>query len=136
MPRIWLGAFLVFAASCNGAENRSPVNPGGKTEIFVGSYLLQTVDGATLPSTFPPAGPPVEITRGTLTIRPDGSFILIDYLRNLPAPGGVGSEESGGTYQTTDTDISLIFQNKVVTGSLAGDNLTLHRGAPSFLYRR
>ncbi len=79
----------------------------------------------------------LRLARGTLVIKPDGHFVLTDVLRNVPnAAGGVQSDESGGTYQITDLDISLIFENRVVTGGLNGDNLTLRRGAQTFLYKR
>lgn len=103
--------------------------------LFVGSYVLQAIDGSALPLVFPPSGSPVEITRGTLVIRPDGTFVFSDYLRNVPN-AGVTSEETGGTYQITDSDITLVLTNRVFTGRLSGDNLSILRGAPTFLYRR
>ena len=130
-------AVLLLALTACGGE-KIAILPGTEREnLFVGTFQLQAIDGGGLPATFPPVGAPVEITRGTLVIRPDGRFVLTDVLRNVPsASGGVRSDESGGTYQITDLDISLIFENRVVTGGLNGDVLTLHRGAPTFVYRR
>ena len=118
-------------------NDAGPIVPErGPVNIFTGTYTLQTIDGGSLPTTYPPSGAPVEITSGYITIRPDGTFVIIDRLRNAPVPGGVTAEESGGTYQFNDTDIAFLFPNRVVTGGLAGDNLTLYRGAMSFVYRR
>ncbi|MEO8578304.1 MAG: hypothetical protein ABI556_16460 [Gemmatimonadales bacterium] len=118
-----------------GPEAGPIVPERGPVNIFTGTFTLVTLDGVALPSTFPPAGAPVEITSGSITLKPDLTFVLIDRLRNVPGPG-VSAEESGGTYQFSDTDIALIFQNRVITGGINGDNLTVHRGAASFVYRR
>lgn len=125
---------IVFTAACAGTDG--PVaQERGVLNLFVGTYVLQAIDGSALPRVFPPAGAPVEITRGTLTIRPDGTFVISDFLRNVPN-AGMTSEETAGTYQITDTDITLVLSNRVFTGRLSGDNLSVLRGAPTFLYRR
>lgn len=131
------GHVIVVLALSACANDSGPIVPErGPVNIFTGTYTLQAIDGSSLPTTYPPSGAPVEITSGSITIRPDGTFVMIDRLRNAPVAGGVTAEESGGTYQFNDTDIAFLFPNRVVTGGLIGDNLTMHRGAPSFLYRR
>jgi len=134
MRRIGQPIAALLLISC-GHEAGPIVPERGPVNIFAGTFTLQTIGGAPLPVIFPPSGSPVEITSGTITIKPDGTFVIIDRLRNVPAVGVI-SEESGGTYQFNDTDIAFLFPNRVVTGGLIGDNLTLHRGAASFLYRR
>ena len=134
MRRIGQPIAALLLISC-GHEAWPIVPERGPVNIFAGTFTLQAIAGGPLPATFPPFGPPVEITSGTITIKPDGTFVVIDRLRNVPVVGAI-SEESGGTYQFNDTDIAFLFPNRVVTGALAGDNLTVHRGATSFVYRR
>ena len=118
------------------AHDGGPIVPErGPVNIFAGTFALVTLDGSPLPATFPPAGSPVEITSGSITLKPDLTFVVVDRLRNVPG-SGVSAEESGGTYQFNDTDVALLFPNRVITGSINGDNLTVNRGASSFLYRR
>lgn len=118
-----------------GSEAGPIVPERGPINIFTGTFALIMLDGGGLPATFPPAGAPIEITSGSITLKPDLTFVVIDRLRNVPG-SGVSAEESGGTYQFNDTDIAFLFPNRVITGSINGDNLTVHRGAASFVYRR
>ena len=134
MRRVGQLILLLMMMACSG--DAGPIVPErGPVNIFAGTFALVTLDGGPLPATFPPAGSPVEITSGSITLKPDLTFVVVDRLRNVPG-SGVTAEESGGTYQFNDTDLALLFPNRVITGSINGDNLTVNRGASSFVYRR
>src|SRR5687767_15925872 len=93
MRRIGQPIAALLLISC-GHEAGPIVPERGPVNIFAGTFTLQTIGGAPLPVIFPPSGSPVEITSGTITIKPDGTFVIIDRLRNVPAVGVISEERS------------------------------------------
>ena len=49
-----------------GSDGGPIVPERGPVNIFTGTFTLVTLDGGSLPATFPPVGAPVEITSGSI----------------------------------------------------------------------
>jgi hypothetical protein len=133
---VWAVLALLMVGCDDGSSSTTGPLYRGAT-AFPGTYVLKSVNGSSLPASFSSSQGLVELRAGALVIEADGQFVLSDSLRYLPpATPTRFSESHSGLYVTSDTDITLVYGNVVITGGLAGNTLTLLRGGPAYVYQR
>ena len=125
--RVFLIFVLLGVTACG--------DDGTGTESVVGSYVLQTVDGGSLPWVAPGS---TEITAGLVILNADMSCS-----RRLTSPttdGGSVTPTEVCTYSMKFEAIFLIFppNGTITSGSIVGSTLTLTTPASGFvfIYRR
>ncbi len=129
------GAILLAAPQPSRAQETQPT--------IAGMYQLVTVDGHAIP--FRPvhpgapanAGPGPEVLASTMTVRPDGSFIMamayrmagpdkVELFRAMPFSGSWKAEGSGWTAQWDGAGLTPL--------TMAGDTLVMNNEGMLFAY--
>ena len=116
------GAFVAVAIGLCAACNSASAPP----QTAVGDYVLQTIDGHTLPTT----GGSILVVSSSISLRSDGqfSFARVDSFPSTSA-GTKDTVTLNGTWSLSGTDIHIAFgQQKLFEqwfGTLAGAQLTV-----------
>jgi hypothetical protein len=127
---------LALATACGGDKVNGP-----GAESISGSYALQTLNGAVLPTVVAQApDDKLEVTAGTLDLHTDGSYLLVFNLRETQGTT-VTEDESieSGTYTRSSTVVS--FHPSDPSGSwtaayTAGGTLTVTEDGVVFVFHR
>ncbi len=126
---------LLVAASCGGGDSTAP-----GTASIVGSYALQTVNGASLPFVvLQIGGDKIEVIDETVTLSAGDAFTQQGSLRITQ--GGLVSIDNyaeAGVYARDGTALNFVFSSDGTTGTgtISGNTLIVAVSGLSLVYRK
>ena len=127
-------ALLLPLAACGDDDGTGP-----STNI-VGTFNLQTVNGAPLPVTLSQAGTDrLDLTAGQITFREDRTFTAEITFREIS--GGLTTNETDGqigTYTVSGNTVQLTstLDGTVATATISGNTLTSNQQGFTLVYRK
>ncbi|HVF38464.1 MAG TPA: hypothetical protein VM939_01100 [Gemmatimonadaceae bacterium] len=133
-------SMLTVLSACSGGDGNT-----GPEETAVGTYLLTSVNGSTLPVTiFQTNEGRIEVTSGEMVLRSDGTYRERVGIRILLNGGPTEIDEAveNGTYSVVGTQITFNVPATVddpafsYTGAVSGDVLTYTNEGISLRYQR
>ncbi len=138
LPLIILASAVLAATGCSSDSNAPNTS-------HVGSYALESVDGARLPATvYEDSTFKVTLTQGALALNANNSFVNSVRL-DLIVNGQAGPPENiscGGSYRLSGSTVTLTAtatadcDAATVTGTLSGNVLTISDQGTVAVYRR
>ena len=138
LPLIILASAALAATGCSNDSNAPNTS-------HVGSYGLESVDGARLPVTvYEDSTFKVTLTQGALALNANNSFVESVKL-DLMVNGRAGPPENlscGGSYQRSGSTVTLTVTGTAdcdaatVTGTLSGNVLTVSDQGSVLVFRR
>jgi hypothetical protein len=132
-----LATFALLVVVACGADSTSPA------DSFRGDYVLQTINGQSLPYTWTfTGGNYYRLNSYRLTIIPGGSWIsALDYA--YTDQGAVVNRPNGGetgtfTYTPSSGFVSLISQDQTTffTGTVSGAQMTITENGDVWVFKR
>lgn len=103
---------------------------------IVGTYILKTYNGATLPTRLLP-NPDVELLSGSVVLRSDSTYTLNDGRRYMDETGGwvTENDSESGTWRRTNSTITLSNVDGL-TGEVFTDIMTISGSTLTYVYTR
>lgn len=132
MRKLLAGLVLAFVAACGGDGGSGP-----NTE-HVGTYTLQTINGAALPFLLQSGTTRIEVTGGRVSLNADGTFSDITDLRVTQGTTVATTQEGTlGAYQRSGNNITLVpASGGSYSMAYSGNTLTQVESGATLVYRR
>jgi len=132
-----LGAVLAVAAMCGcggGGDAAGPTTVATASEV--GTYVLVTLNGRSLPTTIPEAGTSIEVISGSLTLAADRTVRVSTTYRSA-AGAAASTSEVSGTYSLQGSTLTFSYSNGGRnTATLSGATLQMLNEGVTWLYQK
>jgi hypothetical protein len=134
-------------AACGGEGATAPVTRPPEVPVTppappeVGTYALQTVDGASVPAVYFLGGDfRFDVTAGSVVLKPDRTFRIALTIRFVGVEGTTETpdqEVETGTYEVSGSTITLRSSaGETITASISSAQLSLRMDGFTFVYRK
>ncbi len=131
--RKFIAAFAFLTLSACGGD--SSTNPSAS---IVGTYTLQSINGAPLPFIAQAAAPRIEVLSGQAVINVGGTYTASNVYRTTSGSTvSTTTDNDAGTYTTSGTAVAFTSKDgSVSTGTIGTGTVTVAEGGFSFLYKK
>ncbi len=135
--KTFLSVIAFVAVTACGADGVTGVTQAQLS----GTYSVNTVNGAPVPTAVSTAAGLVTLLTDQITIAENGTWAEVYTYRVTNANGSVsnGADNDGGTYTLTGRSVafhSTSLNGTVYTGTSSGNYLTLNDGANTYVFTK